>query len=62
MAKHLLYFQQVVKYNICINEMGKIQIIQAGLTNLEVKFDEWQWEEEVTLEVMLFQKSIKNKY
>ena len=49
MAKHLLYFQQVVKYNICINEMGKIQIIQAGLTNLEVKFDEWQWEEEVTI-------------
>ena len=23
--------------------------IQAGLTNTETKFEEWQWEEEVTI-------------
>ena len=25
------------------------QIVQAGLTCLEVKFDEWQWEEDLTV-------------
>ena len=24
-------------------------LIQAGLTSLEVNFDEWQWEEELTV-------------
>ena len=25
------------------------QIIQAGLTSLEAPFDDWKWEEEVTI-------------
>ena len=25
------------------------KLFKAGLTNLEVDFDEWQWEEEVTV-------------
>ena len=48
MAKHLLYFQQVVKYNILM-KLEIYQIVQAGLTCLEARFDEWQWEEELTV-------------
>ena len=48
MAKHLLYFQQVVKYDILM-KLEIYQMIQAGLTSLEKKFDEWQWEEELTV-------------
>ena len=48
MAKHLLYFQQVTKnLTILTNKI----YIKAGLTSLEVKFDQhlWQWEEESTI-------------
>ena len=48
MAKHLLYFQQVVDYNILM-KLEIYQIIQAGLIGFEVEFDEWQWEEELTV-------------
>ena len=48
MAKHILYFQQVVTYNILM-KLEIYQIIQAGLTSLEIGFDEWQWEEELTV-------------
>ena len=48
MAKHLLYFQEVVTYDILM-KLEIYQIIQAGLTSLEVRFDEWQWEEELTV-------------
>ena len=48
MAKHLLYFQQVITYNI-IMKLDLYQIIQAGLTSLENNFDEWQWQEEVNV-------------
>ena len=43
----MLYFQQV--NNIINNENTHDNSIQAGLTSLETKFDEWQWEEEVTI-------------
>ena len=48
MAKHILYFQQVFKYNILM-KLEIYQIIQAGLTSLENRFDELQWEEELTV-------------
>ena len=48
MAKHILYFQQVVTYNILM-KLEIYQIIQAGLTSLENIFDEWEWVEELTV-------------
>ena len=48
MAKHLLYFQQVIKYNISM-KLEIFQNYQAGLTSLEVRFKEWEWEEELTV-------------
>ena len=48
MAKHILYFQQVFKYNILM-KLEIYQIIQAGLIGFKVEFDEWQWEEELTV-------------
>ena len=48
MAKHLLYFQEVVTYDILM-KLEIYQMIQAGLTSLENRFDELQWEEELTV-------------
>ena len=44
MARHLLYFQQVIEE---IKSISTHFEIQAGLTSLEVKFDVWEWEEKV---------------
>ena len=48
MAKHLFYFQEVVTYDI-LKKLEIYQMIQAGLTSLENRFDELQWEEELTV-------------
>ena len=55
MAKHLLHFQQVYLLNIFQIFYDILKVIftifvtlkQAGLTSLEVKFTEWEWEEEL---------------
>ena len=44
MTRHLLCFQQVIQKD---KEISTYFEIQAGLTSLEVKFNEWKWEEEV---------------
>ena len=46
MARHLLYFQQVIQ-NIQFISALIYFTIQAGLTCLEVKFYAWEWEEEL---------------
>ena len=42
-------FPASMKYSlyISISFTFLVVLIQAGLTNLEVKFEEWQWEEEL---------------
>ena len=44
MARHLLFFQQVIQKKI--EDISTYFEIQAGLTSLEVKFHAWEWEEE----------------
>ena len=52
MAVLLLRFQQVYSFLICINKLFTFSFpnqTQAGLTCLEVIFDEGQWEEELSV-------------
>ena len=48
MANHLLRFQQVIHL---VKKFWPLFVvpIQAGLTSLEVDFDEWEWEEELNV-------------
>ena len=48
MTKHLLYFQQV-GIRLFFSVIHFFHQIQAGLTSIEIKFHEWQWEEEETI-------------
>ena len=48
MANHLLRFQQVIHLVKKIWPLFVVPI-QAGLTSLEVDFDEWEWEEELNV-------------
>ena len=47
MARHLLYFQQVIIKLLKISTKKYFNLIKAGLTSLEVKFHVWEWEEEL---------------
>ena len=46
MARHLLYFQQVMSKLLTIKDVSTKRF-QAGLISLEVKFHVWEWEEEL---------------
>ena len=45
MARHLLYFQQVIQKKII--DICTYFENQAGLTSSEVKSNVWEWEEEL---------------
>ena len=48
MARHLLYFQQVIiKLLKIFPQKITSNFLKAGLTSLEVKFHVWEWEEEL---------------
>ena len=51
MANHLLHFQQVLIIYHIPNFFYHFIVTstQAGLTNSEVKFKEWEWEEELSV-------------